>query len=158
MAFLGVDPDARALREKRLTALDPKEDTIMAEQGGQKPSSSNDARRETDEAILKRVAQSSGGAAPPQLRIMSKRVGTLTTFWAHKEQTFGQGPLTARDQALISMAAAVVIRSRDCIRVHANAARQAGATEEEIVQTALIAAYVSGTSPLRTAGEAICSE
>jgi AhpD family alkylhydroperoxidase len=130
----------------------------MAEQGGETLSTPEKARQESDDVILRRLAQAAGGVVPPPLRLMSRRPGTVTTFVAHKDQVMSQGPLTAKEQALIALAAAVVIRSPVCIRVHASAARQAGAAEAEIVQAALIAGLVCGASPLRTAAEAICPE
>jgi len=115
-------------------------------------------RAESDALVLDHVRKTTGGIIPPQIRLMSRKAGTRTTFMAHKRQTVDEGPLSAREASLIALAAAVVVRSRDRIRTHAAAARKAGATEEEVVQAALIAGYVAGTSPLRTAGEAICPE
>lgn len=91
------------------------------------------------------------GEVPTPLKIMAKRPGTLTNFMTYHSEVFKKGPLTERERRLIAVGVGVAMRSAKCIYTHANAARQAGASEDDIVQAMLIASLILGASPLRAA-------
>jgi AhpD family alkylhydroperoxidase len=108
------------------------------------------AEMDSDALWLERIAKNKG-AVPPPLRLMALRPGTVSTFMAHRSRVLEGGPLGEKEKALLGVAVAVALKSAVCIRSHASDARKAGAEEDEIVQAALIAGLICGTSPLRTA-------
>lgn len=91
------------------------------------------------------------GEVQTPVKVMAKRPGTLARFMAYHKTIFGDGPLTERERRLIAVAVGVARNSPKCIATHANAARKAGASEDEIVQSMLIASVMLGASPLRAA-------
>ena len=105
---------------------------------------------QADEKILAKIAQQLG-LIPKPIKVMAERPGIVESFMTYRNQIFEGGPLSDKERALVAMAAAVVLRSAPCIHNHANHARNAGAQEAEIVQTALIANLMSGVSPLHAA-------
>jgi alkylhydroperoxidase/carboxymuconolactone decarboxylase family protein YurZ len=109
-----------------------------------------DCRCRSDEEIIKKHMQESGHVPPP-LEVMSKRPGVLAAFTCYRDNILEEGPLSARDRALVLLTAAVAMRIEHCIGKLAKQARQAGIRQEEIVQATLIASTQSATSMLRTA-------
>jgi AhpD family alkylhydroperoxidase len=89
---------------------------------------------------------------------MAMRPGTVETFMAYRNQIFEGGPLNKKEQALVAIATAVALKSAQCVHTHTNNAKKAGANEDEIVQTMLIASLMSGSSPLHIAYGAIREE
>ncbi len=106
--------------------------------------------REKDKQILANIEEQKGNAPTP-LKIMAMRPGTLTAFMAYRNQIFENGPLTEREQSLVAIGTAVAMRSSKCVWTHSNNAREAGISEDEIVQAMLIASVMLGASPLRSA-------
>lgn len=102
------------------------------------------------EQILAEMLQKQGWIPKP-LKIMAKRPGIVETFMAYRHQIIETGPLSQRERALVALASAVALKSANCIPVWANHARNAGISEEEIVQTMLITSLISGVSPLQVA-------
>ena len=102
------------------------------------------------ESILAEVLQKYGWIPKP-LQLMAKRSGVLEAFVAYRNQVFEGGPLSGKEEALVALSAAVALKSVQCIPMHANRARKAGAGEDEVIQTMLIANVISGTSPLHIA-------
>ena len=110
-----------------------------------------------DQKILAKLAQEMG-RVPNPLQLMALRPGTVETFMTYRNQISEGGPLNKKEQALIALSAATALKSPQCSRTHSNNARKAGATEDEIVQTMLIASLLSGLSPLHIAYAAIREE
>jgi AhpD family alkylhydroperoxidase len=108
------------------------------------------ANRDSDETWLGRFEEIKG-QIPPPLSLMALRSGTVSAFMAHRNRILEGGPLTEKEKALLGVSVSVALKSSACIRNHANDARKAGAGEDEIVQAALIAGLICGTSPLRAA-------
>lgn len=108
----------------------------------------------TTDSILAEIQQQVG-QIPVPIKLMAMRSGTVETFMAHRNQVFEGGPLNTREQALVALSSAVALKSADCIRSHADRARKAGASEEEIIQTMLIASIISSASPLHIAYKGI---
>jgi len=123
--------------------------TLMGAGGTQEA----DAPPPPAEQILAGVEKAKG-FRPPALEVMSGREGTLESFMIYGKRAFDGGPLSERESYLAALAAAVALRSPTCIRAHSESAIRAGATEEEVLQAALIAGVVSGTSALHVAHEA----
>jgi 4-carboxymuconolactone decarboxylase len=118
------------------------------------------ANRRTSEDDAKVMAAISKrmGHVPAPLPLVAKRPGAAATLWAHKNQVMEGGPLSEKERSLIALSSAAALKSTECVRSHAQAARKAGASEEEVIQTVLIAGYVSGMSPLRAAYDVFCDE
>jgi AhpD family alkylhydroperoxidase len=91
------------------------------------------------------------GFIPKALRLLAQRPEALPRFMSYGKGVFEGGPLNERERYLVALSAAVALKSPDCIQAHGRRARQAGATDEEIVQTALVAGLVSNGSVLHTA-------
>jgi len=105
-----------------------------------------------EQQMLQEVKESMG-FVPGPLVAMSKRPGTLSRFMAYGKGLMEDGPLSARERSLVALSAATALKSADCIRAHCMKARNAGATEEEVLQALLIAGMISNTSALHVAHE-----
>jgi AhpD family alkylhydroperoxidase len=101
--------------------------------------------------------QRENGFVPKALRILTQRPEALPRFMSYGKGVFEGGPLTKKERYLVALSAAVALKSPDCIQAHGRRARQAGATDEEIVQTALIAGLVSNGSALHTAYDCLAA-
>lgn len=79
------------------------------------------------------------------LQTMSSEAPELTKgFFAMHEATGKDKSLTAKQKELMSLAISIVIRCEDCIACHVQAALQAGASHEEIVETIEVAIMMGG--------------
>ncbi len=94
------------------------------------------------------------GFVPKPLKLMGHRADLLGGFMTYGKGIFDGGPLSEKERSLVALSAAVALKSPDCIRAHSGRARRAGAGEDEVVQTLLIAGLISHTSPLHVAYEA----
>lgn len=94
---------------------------------------------------------------PKALRLMTQRSETLPRFMSYGKGVFEGGPLNERERYLVALSAAVALKSPECIQAHGRRARQAGATDEEIVQTALVAGLVSNGSVLHMAYDCLAA-
>lgn len=111
-------------------------------------------KRAVDENIIVTIEQQMGWLPPP-IKIMAKRPGTAASFMAHRNQIFEGGPLDDRERALVALSTAVALKSSKCASTQADHARDAGATEDEIVQTILISSLLASSSPLHQAFAAV---
>jgi len=66
----------------------------------------------------------------------------MAAFWAFDKAAFTPGSLSAREKQLISVAVALTTQCPYCIQLHADAARKEGATDEQLAETALVAAAI----------------
>ena len=79
-------------------------------------------------------------------------VGTLSKEYPEIAQGFGamhgatakDGALTVKENELIALGIAISIRCEGCIACHVKGALDAGATQEEIVETIGVAVLMSG--------------
>lgn len=85
------------------------------------------------------------------MKLIEKRPGALDAFMQYRNQLLENGPLSKRERTLIMLATTVALKACSCIGVQSENARSEGVSEEEIVQTMLIAGIVSGNTPLSTA-------
>ncbi len=113
-------------------------------------SKGSEEKSAADQSILATIKEMKGDVPPP-LKIMAMRPGTLSTFMAHRNQVMENGPLTERERSLIGIGIAVAMKSAKCVSKQANNARQAEASEDEIVQAMLMASVMLGASPLHVA-------
>jgi AhpD family alkylhydroperoxidase len=77
--------------------------------------------------------------------------GFESAFKNLASQTLKKGALPAKDKALIALAASVAIRCEHCIQRHKAAALEAGASREEMLEAAAVAALVRMGSGLNSA-------
>ena len=74
-----------------------------------------------------------------------KKLGELSpdawkAFVAFDEAAFKDGAIPAKYKELIAVAVALTTQCPYCIEIHAKKAKKAGATEQELAETTLIAA------------------
>jgi AhpD family alkylhydroperoxidase len=61
-------------------------------------------------------------------------------FWAFDKAVFTAGALSAQTKQLIAIAVALTTQCPYCIELHNKAAREAGATDAQLAEAALVAA------------------
>jgi alkylhydroperoxidase/carboxymuconolactone decarboxylase family protein YurZ len=107
-----------------------------------------------DQNILNRL-QKENGSVSNAIKLMAKHPGTVKAFMPYRDQILENGNLTNKESSLIALAATIAVKSKKCISVQARKAINAGASEDEVVQTMLIVALVSGNSHLNMAYESV---
>jgi alkylhydroperoxidase/carboxymuconolactone decarboxylase family protein YurZ len=95
--------------------------------------------------------QQENGTISKAIKLMSKRSGTVNAFVSYRNIILNNGPLSNKERSLIMLATTVALKSESCISVQSLKAKNAGANEDEIIQTMLIVGLVSGNSPLNVA-------
>jgi AhpD family alkylhydroperoxidase len=63
-----------------------------------------------------------------------------SAFWAFDKATFTAGALSAQTKQLIAVAVALTTQCPYCIELHNKAAREAGASDAQLAEAALVAA------------------
>ncbi|GAB3684050.1 carboxymuconolactone decarboxylase family protein [Salinisphaera aquimarina] len=66
----------------------------------------------------------------------------MDAFWAFDKAAFSEGAINGKNKQLIALAVAMTTQCPYCIELHTDAARKAGATDEELGETAVIAAAI----------------
>ena len=107
-----------------------------------------------DQAILSQIEKDNGWVSNP-LKLMAYRSGTVESFTNYCDQVFKNGTLTKREKALISIAVTVALKSDHCIHTKIEEGKKHGLSDDEIVQTILIAGIINGNTMLHTAYEAM---
>jgi AhpD family alkylhydroperoxidase len=74
-----------------------------------------------------------------------KKLGELAPeafqgFVAYDEAAFREGAIPLKYKELMAVAVALTTQCPSCIEIHAKKARKAGATEQELAETTLVAA------------------
>jgi AhpD family alkylhydroperoxidase len=64
----------------------------------------------------------------------------MTAFWAFDKATFTAGSVSALNKQLIAVGVALTTQCPYCIEIHTKAARDAGATDAMLAETATVAA------------------
>jgi AhpD family alkylhydroperoxidase len=67
---------------------------------------------------------------------------TMKAFWAFDKAVFAEGVLTTQQKQVIAVAAALATQCPYCIELHNKAARDAGATDSQLAEAALVAAAI----------------
>jgi AhpD family alkylhydroperoxidase len=65
-----------------------------------------------------------------------------STFEAFDQAAYQPGAISAKHKELMAVAVALTTQCPYCIAIHSKRAKQAGATEQEIAETALVAAAI----------------
>jgi AhpD family alkylhydroperoxidase len=74
---------------------------------------------------------------------------TLPHEWAEmKAYSFGETKIPAKYRELMGIAVAASIKCPYCVHFHTRAARMAGATDEEIAETAFLTRFTTGWSSI----------
>lgn len=108
----------------------------------------------SDAEVLARLGKTFGKVHPP-FAVLAQRPGALSAFFAYRDNVLEQGPLSPRDRALVQLTTAVALRLSFCMEKLVKGAKAAGLSQDEIVQTALIASIQSANSVLHSAHEGI---
>ncbi|HWG10973.1 MAG TPA: carboxymuconolactone decarboxylase family protein [Rhodanobacteraceae bacterium] len=66
----------------------------------------------------------------------------MKAFWAFDKAAFAEGVLSVQTKQLISLGVAMTTQCPYCIELHTKAARDAGATDAQLAETALVAAAI----------------
>jgi len=66
----------------------------------------------------------------------------MKAFWAFDKAAFAEGALSAQQKQIIAVAVALTTQCPYCIAIHTKAARDAGATNEQLSEAALVAAAI----------------
>lgn len=66
----------------------------------------------------------------------------MQAFWQFDKQAFQEGSVSALTKQLAAIAVALTTQCPYCIELHTKAAREAGATDEQLSEIALVAAAI----------------
>jgi AhpD family alkylhydroperoxidase len=66
----------------------------------------------------------------------------MKAFWAFDKAAFAEGALSAQQKQLIAVAVALTTQCPYCIELHTKAARDAGASDAQLSEAALVAAAI----------------
>jgi AhpD family alkylhydroperoxidase len=66
----------------------------------------------------------------------------MKAFWAFDAAAFAAGTLTVQHKQLIAVAVALTTQCPYCIALHTKAAREAGASDAQLTEAALVAAAI----------------
>jgi AhpD family alkylhydroperoxidase len=66
----------------------------------------------------------------------------MKAFWAFDKAAFAEGALTVQQKQLMAVAVALTTQCPYCIALHNKAAREAGATDAQLTEAALVAAAI----------------
>jgi AhpD family alkylhydroperoxidase len=66
----------------------------------------------------------------------------IAAFWAFDKAAFEEGALSVQTKQLIAVAVALTTQCPYCIELHTGAARDAGATNAQLSETAVVAAAI----------------
>lgn len=73
---------------------------------------------------------------------------TLRALYAYRKEVFRKGALSIKEKELIAVAISAVIKCEKCLEYHAEAAKNAGATGDEILDALEVAMYLAGPSSM----------
>ena len=66
----------------------------------------------------------------------------MKAFWAFDKAAFAAGALTAQQKQVIAVAVALTTQCPYCIELHSKAAREAGASDAQLTEAAVVAAAI----------------
>jgi AhpD family alkylhydroperoxidase len=67
---------------------------------------------------------------------------TMKAFWAFDKEAFAPGAIDVQHKQLIAVAVALTTQCPYCIELHTKAARDAGASDAQLSEAALVAAAI----------------
>jgi AhpD family alkylhydroperoxidase len=81
--------------------------------------------------------------------------GTMQAFSALAKAALADGALDTRTKELIAIAISIALRCDGCIAFHVKAARRAGASRDEMLETIAMAIYMGGGPSMVYGAEAL---
>lgn len=66
----------------------------------------------------------------------------MKAFWAFDKAAFADGAITGQHKQLIAVAVALTTQCPYCIELHCKAAREAGASDAQLAEAAMVAAAI----------------
>lgn len=66
----------------------------------------------------------------------------MKAFWAFDKAVFQESAVSSLNKQLMAVAVALTTQCPYCIEIHTQEARKAGATDEQLAETALVAAAI----------------
>ena len=79
----------------------------------------------------------------------------MKAFWAFDKLSVAEGAIPVKYKELIAVAVAVTTQCPYCISIHADNARKAGATDEELTEATLVAAALRAGGAITHATHAL---
>lgn len=79
----------------------------------------------------------------------------MKAFWAFEKAAMADGAVPVKYKELIALGVALTTQCAYCIDIHSNKARQAGASPQEIAETALVAAALRAGGTVTHATHAV---
>jgi AhpD family alkylhydroperoxidase len=73
-------------------------------------------------------------------KLDEKNPETMGAFWAFDKAAFAPGAIDTLNKQLIAVSVALTTQCPYCIELHVKSAREAGATDEMLAETATVAA------------------
>jgi alkylhydroperoxidase/carboxymuconolactone decarboxylase family protein YurZ len=98
------------------------------------------------------------GFIPKPLLLLSERPGTVPAFMKYGKTLMAGGPLTPREINLVTLSAAVALRSAGCTDNQIRKLKKMDVSNEEIIQVIMLAAVLANTSTLTEAYETLVLE
>ena len=81
----------------------------------------------------------------------------MKAFWAFDKAAVADGAIPVKYKELIAVAVALTTQCPYCIEIHAKKAKKAGATEQELAETTLVAASLRAGAAVTHATHALAN-
>jgi AhpD family alkylhydroperoxidase len=78
--------------------------------------------------------------------IAKQQPQAISKLYALKNEVFKDGALSAKEKELIAVSLALTMKCEICLETHALAAKQLGATQDELREAMLVTMYLAGPS------------
>jgi AhpD family alkylhydroperoxidase len=78
--------------------------------------------------------------------IAKQQPQAIHKLYALKNEVFKDGALSAKEKELIAVSLSLTLKCDTCLETHALAAKQLGATKDELREAMLVAMYLTGPS------------
>jgi len=76
-----------------------------------------------------------------KLKVLNENApDAMTAFWAFDKAAFTEGTVSVQHKQLMAVAVGLTTQCPYCIEIHVKAAREAGATDQMLAETATVAA------------------
>ncbi len=77
-------------------------------------------------------------------KVQKEAPETVNAFMGLFQKTMGQGALSVLEKELIALAIGIAVRCEPCVLMHVKKAIAAGATREQIIETAQVVVMMQG--------------
>jgi AhpD family alkylhydroperoxidase len=78
--------------------------------------------------------------------IAKQQPEVIRAMYRFKNEVFKDNSLTFKEKELIAVAVTAVLKCDECFRLHAEKAKDAGATKDQIRESLTVALYLAGPS------------